>query len=187
MPYLIVVLVVLALGVGSSVWSYTKGRGDGWAVRDGECKVQLAGIESERAEQARQAFAWKERSRRLADELAEQAAQAEAKLNDYRKRMANEIDRLASNNRRSLDAALVRVLNQRAEIREYVDGRPVAAAAGTAAPDAGTRADSAGSSGGTSERALAHWIVAAKASYETCRTRLHALQDWVATVTEKGS
>lgn len=190
MPTLIALLIA-ALVAGGGAW-YMRATGDsaGYERRDLECRAEVAAIDRERVAAERDAQSWRERGRTLADQLAAQAEEHRAALAEHSRRTRDAIDRTARAGRVALDAALVKLLNERSVIRERVDsdGAPSAATADparadAAAPAAGDRP----ASGGASERSVAHWIATAAELYEQCRSRLHALQGWARGVSSQST
>lgn len=173
MHYIIVAFVVLGI-IGGFV-GYGKGRSDGYVVRDGECKVQLAEEEMKRVAAEREAAGQREQRRALADQLAEALHQSAERLKAQKVRYENEISRLASSHRRALDAELVRVLNRetRDDIREHSSSEAAPAAAGSATNPAPAAANRDGF--GASERSVANWIVNAKVQYQSCVNQVKAL------------
>ncbi len=187
MPSLIALLIA-ALVAGGGAW-YMRATGDsaGYTRRDLECKAEVAAIERERVAAEREAQTWRERGRTLADQLAAQAEEHRAALAEHARRTRDEIDRLARAHRVAIDAALVRLLNERSVVRERTDsnGASGTAAAEPASTDAGaTAAGDRPAGGGASERSVARWIATAGELYEQCRSRLHALQGWARGVSQ---
>jgi hypothetical protein len=181
MPSLIALLVAVIVAAGGAWYMRATGDTAGYERRGLECRAELAAIDRERVAAEREAQSWRERGRTLADQLAAQAEEHRAALAETSRRMRDEIDRRARAHRVALDGALVRLLNERAVIRERTgDDRapgtaaPESASTDAAAPAAGDRP----AGGGASERSVARWIATAGEMYETCRTRLHALQGW---------
>jgi len=180
MPTLIALLVAVIVAGGGAWWARSSGDSAGYERRDLECRAEVAAIDRERVAAERDAQSWRERGRTLADQLAAQAEAHRAALAETARRMTDEINRRARADRVALDAALVRVLNERVVIRErtYGNGASSPAAAEPARADAAAPAPDRGSAGGASERSVAHWIATAAELYEQCRSRLHALQGW---------
>ena len=176
------VAVVLLVMVAAAAWFLrASGYTAGVAQRDLECRAEVAAIESRAIEAERQAGALREKGRILADKLAQQAADAQAALDAAHKEAQREIDRRASASRRTLDAALVRLLNNLTPIRESGGGGQTStASAGAAAQVSSTRSDSAGFA---SERAVVRAIADCRIGYESCRQRHSALAEWAESVT----
>lgn len=174
MNYAIAVAVFCAVLVG--VWSH--GRGKGVDYRDLQCKAEIAAIEARAIEAERNAMAQREKGRVIADRLAGELADAKESIAILQGRVSREITRTASATRRCMSGDLAGLLNQLSPIRERVDPAPAAAAAGADAPVAAAAADR-DRLAGVSERSVAVALNQARGGYETCRTTLHKLQDYV--------
>lgn len=176
------VAVVILVMVAAAAWFLrASGYNAGHAQRDLQCKAEIAVIETRAIEAERQAGALREKGRVLADKLAAQAAETQAALEAAHKEAQREIDRRASASKRSLDSALVRLLNNLTPIRESSGGGQTGtAAAGTAPQVSSTRSDTAGFA---SERAVVRAIADCRIGYESCRQRHSALAEWAESVT----
>ena len=184
MVYLVALLVLVVGTTFGGLALHTKAYKAGYEDRELECKVQLADIASEKAEADRQANAWREKSRILADRLSDDLARAKEALSAQKRRFDDEIKRMASAHRRALDAELVRVLNEQVAVREYSYGEATATATGTAADSAAIAADRLRPSGGASERSVASWIATCGTSYNACRAQVISLVGYIKSVTE---
>ena len=173
--------VVAALA--GTAYVYHRGHAAGYAERELACSAEVDSLRSAAMEAVRQATALRESWRISADRAAEQLAQARERIVETERRANERIKSLASEHRRSLSAALVRVLNERTEISERAgggDGAASGTATGTNAPPSAAAGDRVGYA---SERSVATWVLACRSGYDSCRAQLHGLQDWVREVT----
>ena len=180
-------LLIAAAGVvallGAGAWAYVRGHGNGWADRDGECRVEVQTIRDELLEAERQAQAERGKGRILADRLAAATLEYERRIAENAAKFRSEIEKRARADRVALDRSLVELLNRATPIREYRDGQAVAPQPDLATADA-TAAGDRDRLTGASERSVARWIVGAQEMYETCRSRLGALQAWARDVSQ---
>ena len=146
------------------------------------CVAEVATIRQAQIEAERQAGIMRDAARKLADRLAEQTLHYEAKLAETGRRLQDAIRKKASPVRRAFtDDSITRMLNEQAEIREYVDGKAVPAAA---EPDAADGSAAENRTGSASEQAVATWAAKMVEYAQTCRTRLHGLQAWAREVSQ---
>lgn len=176
---LLSVLAVLALLAGT--WGH--GYQTGWEKRDVEAVNQIAEINERLIEAERRATANREKGRIVADRLASELAEARSSIATLQERIDHEIRRTASATRRCMSGDLAGLLNQISPIRESVRDDTVAPGTAPAGADAAPAAPAADSGGYASERSVATALSEARSGYETCRTGLHKLQDYVREIT----
>lgn len=181
--YALTVLACVAAVLAILFGAWKHGYSSGYAARDRTAQEEIGALERRILASERRAVQQRDQGRMIADQLAEELAQARETITTLQGRIDHEIRRTASATRRCMSGDLAGLLNQLSPIRESVHldaGAPGPASAGTDAPPAAAEADRGGYS---SERAVAEALRDSRAGYESCRTQLHKLIDWVGEVT----
>lgn len=181
--YVLTVLacVVAVLMILFGAWRH--GYSTGYAARDRTAQEQIGALERQILAAERKATQQREQGRVLADRLATELADAKDKITTLQGRIDHEIRRTASATRRCMSGDLAGLLNQLSPIRESVRDDTVAPGTAPAGADAAPAAPAADSGGYASERSVATALSEARSGYETCRTGLHKLQDYVREIT----
>ena len=183
MPRVYLYVAAAALAAAVLTASHWKAFVFGRTVERAEWVEREAAWQAQRAELARQAQSERERGRAAADRLAAQLAEQRSTIESLHGRLQREIQARTSATRRCLDAGLTRMLNETSVVREHV-GEAGAAAAGVDAQASAAAADRDRHPGaGASERSVAVALAQARTGYESCRSQLHRLIDWVEEVT----
>lgn len=176
---------VLAMTLGG--WAiHATGAKTGFDKRDLQCKAEISAINDRLIEAERQGNAQKEKARILGDRIRDLVSANEVKIKTLKGRLDNEVAKVSRLNR-AFDERLTRMLNELSTVRSSSSGGGDAApASNTDGKNAAVETDTAGSTGkGTSIGAATEALAECRTLYPICTSKLHGLQDYVASQLKK--